>query len=99
MIDIKICKAGNTLSFCAIGHADHAPYGYDIVCAGVSGLVIGLSSALDSDNIHTDISSGRAVIRSKNTRDARCCFRLVQKALELIAAEYPENIKLTADLI
>ncbi len=97
MIDVKITRVHKTLTLCAIGHANHAPFGADIVCAGVSSLVLGLSAALGANDSHSEISSGRAVIRSKDTRNARSCFKLVQKALELIATEYPENVKITAN--
>lgn len=97
MIDIKITRSNNTLTFSAIGHADYAPYGADIVCAGVSSLVLGLSSALGKNYSHSEISNGRAVIRTRDTREARCYFKLVQKALELICTAYPENVRMSAD--
>ncbi|MBO7149248.1 MAG: ribosomal-processing cysteine protease Prp [Clostridia bacterium] len=98
MIDIKISRHNNTITFCAIGHAEHAPYGADIVCAGVSSLVLGLSSALGKKYSHSEISSGRAVIRTRDTREARCYFRFAQKALELICTAYPENVRMSANL-
>lgn len=97
MIDVKLIRHGKTLSLCAVGHAGYAPYGSDIVCAGASSVILGLSAALASHTAHTEISSGLAVIRCADTRDARACFRVAQKALELIAAEYPENLKLTCN--
>lgn len=98
MIDIKIQKSGKTLSISAIGHADYAPYGSDIVCAGVSSVILGLCAALPKDTLRTEISSGQAFIRCSDTRDCRAYFRVVIKTLELIAAEYPENIKLVCNM-
>lgn len=98
MIDIKIHKGQRTLSLSAIGHANYAPYGSDIVCAGASSVILGLSAALSKSSVHTEISSGHALIRCADTKDARSCFRVAQKALELIAANYPENLKLISNL-
>lgn len=98
MIDIKIQKSGKTLSLSAIGHADYAPYGSDIVCAGVSSIILGLCAALSKDAQRTEISSGQAYIRCSDTKDCRAYFRVVIKALELIVAEYPENIKLVCNM-
>ena len=97
MIDVKLISHGKTLSLSAVGHAGYAPDGSDIVCAGASSVILGLSAALSGNDVHTEISSGFALIRCADTRDARACFRVAQKALELIAAEYPKNLKLTCN--
>ena len=98
MIDIKIEKNKKLLTLSALGHAGFAPHGSDIVCAGVSGIIMGLCASLDSTCAETHISSGRAIIRAHDSRETRYMFRFAEKALGLIAAEYPQFVKLSANI-
>ncbi len=98
MIDVKIERSGKMLSLCAVGHADYAPYGSDIVCAGASSVILGLSGALANVLTHIELSSGLAVIRCPDSRDSRAAFKVAEKALSLIAAEYPKNLKLICNM-
>ncbi len=93
MIDAKITLSGKTITLSAIGHADFAPYGKDIVCAGTSSVILGLSAALTKKSTFSQIASGCAVIRAQNTKENRAAFDVARKALEIISAEYPENLK------
>ena len=97
MIDIKIEKHKKLLTLSALGHAGYAPIGSDIVCAGGAGRIMGLCASLDSTSAETHISSGRAIIRARDSRKTRYMFRFAEKALGLIAAEYPEFVKLSAN--
>ncbi|MFV0254970.1 MAG: ribosomal-processing cysteine protease Prp [Erysipelotrichaceae bacterium] len=48
MIQVKLLKSNNNIiSLTISGHADSAPYGQDLVCAGVSCVGIGLINSLD----------------------------------------------------
>jgi hypothetical protein len=49
---IKIERRGGRISF--DGHADAAPYGYDIVCAAVSGASAALACVADEDYTDAD---------------------------------------------
>ena len=97
MIDIKIEKSRKLLILSALGHADYAPYGTDIVCAGVSSIIMGLCAALGDGNTETQISSGKVIIRTKSCEEAKYIFKFAEKALGLIAAEYPEHVKLATN--
>ncbi len=41
MIRIRVCRHADGLEISAVGHADYAEWGRDIVCAGVSALLFG----------------------------------------------------------
>ena len=97
MIDIKIEKHKRLITLSALGHADYASYGSDIVCAGVSSIIMGLCASLDSSHTETVIASGKAIVRACNGRKSRYMFHFAEKALGLIAAEYPEYVKLSAN--
>lgn len=49
MVTVKIDRReGRIQAFTLSGHANSGPYGQDIVCAGVSAVVIGTENAVDS---------------------------------------------------
>lgn len=97
MIDVKIEKHKRLLTLSALGHASYAPYGSDIVCAGVSSIIMGLCSSLDGRRTEIHISSGKAIIRARYSRKAEYFFRFAEKAIGLIAAEYPMHVRLSAN--
>ncbi|MTT32418.1 ribosomal-processing cysteine protease Prp [Terrilactibacillus sp. BCM23-1] len=47
-VDIKRNHTGDILSFTIKGHADSGPYGYDLVCAGVSAVSFGSLNAIEA---------------------------------------------------
>ena len=52
-------------SISATGHADSGEYGHDLVCAGVSTVMVGLANALDEKNgkgFEISINEGNASI-------------------------------------
>lgn len=47
MITVKICRENNRIkSFEVSGHANSGPYGYDLVCAGVSAVTFGAVNSI-----------------------------------------------------
>ena len=72
-IDIYRDAAGAITGFAASGHADTAPHGQDIVCAGVAALtqtaVLGLERHLRRD-IELEQAAGNLVLRLREAPDA-----------------------------
>ncbi len=64
------------------GHADYAPYGQDVVCAGVSTLV------------YTLINSCKCEISGETVRvkDNRAVFEAVLCGLKMISEKFPKNL-------
>ena len=48
MIRIRVLRREDGLEITAVGHAEHAPRGQDIVCAGVSALLYGFIAYLET---------------------------------------------------
>lgn len=71
-IDVFRNNTGKITGFSANGHANTAPHGQDIVCAGVAALtqtaVIGLERHLGR-NIRLDIAEGKMVLDIIDTPD------------------------------
>lgn len=92
MVKVSVQKDGLAVT----GHAGYAPVGHDIVCAGVTALVISLEASLKSlteDKIESSISPGRVEIHYKNPSEA-AKFLIDSFFLGIckIAREYPEYV-------
>lgn len=60
MIRVRICRQDDKIeSFEISGHANSGPYGYDLVCAGVSAVSFGaVNAALQLSGVKLDINQG-----------------------------------------
>jgi uncharacterized protein YsxB (DUF464 family) len=99
-IDIYRDAAGAITGFAADGHADTAPHGRDIVCAGVAALtqtaVLGLERHLGR-YFDLDIGSGKLILRLKGAPDASTGAILETMLLGLaeIAKQSPQSVRIT----
>jgi len=106
VITAVLCRnSDGALASCEVtGHSGLAPRGADIVCAAVSTVVrttIAVLQAADSAQLVTCVSSGHGQLAFRATEmSSAFAERMVfaadylQKGLEIIAAEYPEYLKL-----
>jgi len=103
MIRITIYKnhAGQFKGFCCTGHAGYADAGEDIVCAGVSALVINTINAIDAFSgeefdSETDRRSGLIDIRFRQPagHDAELLLRAMVLGLEDIQKNYGTDYSL-----
>ncbi len=88
------------------GHADYAPKGQDIVCAGVSALCYALVNTLANIDHECgmarmkSIANGeghmriRARICWENLSVIRACFQVTVTGLKMMAEQYPDYIKI-----
>jgi len=88
-------KGQNHVSFTVEGHAKSGEWGHDLVCAGVSSVVIGGLSALKFEKrFAIAIGEGQVSLASKQAIDDhdRVVIATILRQLETIAAEHPENL-------
>lgn len=80
------------------GHANYAAIGQDIVCAGVSTLVQTLIQSVEEltiDKIQYDMQPGTVDIKFWSLSDlTKVLIDSFFIGIELIASEYPDNVKL-----
>ena len=92
MIEVKLHSGGITLN----GHANYAPIGQDIICAGVSTLVQTLIQSIEeltTDKIEYVMSPGTVDIKFGNlSEQAQLLVNSFFIGLRLIADEYPKNV-------
>lgn len=81
------------------GHANYAPPGKDIVCAGVSVLVQTLIQSIEeltADKIQYSVSPGTVDIKYGSlSRQAQALVNSFFIGIQMIANDYPANVKLT----
>ena len=79
------------------GHANYAPHGQDIVCAGVTALTQTLVESLETltgNEIKYDMSPGRVDIEIMNPdEDAQLLMDSFLVGIEMIVDEFPEHIR------
>lgn len=79
------------------GHANYAPHGQDIVCAGVTALTQTLVESLETltgNEIEYDMSPGRVDIEIKDPdEDAQLLLDSFLVGVYMIADEFPEYIR------
>ena len=79
-------------------HADYDQYGRDIVCAGVSACFQGALYAFDEeDKCEYSLEPGNSYIQVKEeiSQFNKDVLKVLVKQLELIARDYPKNVKVT----
>lgn len=95
MIEIHRSESGITMS----GHANYAEAGKDIVCAGISALVQNLIQSIEEltqDKIQYSMSPGWVDIKFRDlSEQAQLLVSSFFVGVEMIASEYPDNVKLT----
>ena len=81
------------------GHADYAPAGYDIVCAGVTALTQGLVRSMEGladDRIETDIKSGMTSIQYGDLSEkGKLLINSFFIGICMIAEEFPDYVRIT----
>lgn len=108
MIHIRVRRQGDGMSLLAVGHAEQAPRGQDIICAGVSALLYGFVAYLESlspiatvgdkgDAPHLECCEDdgflRVVTRGLGGADI-LGWRVTEAGLRLIRSAYPACVEL-----
>lgn len=105
MIKIDINRRdGEIVSFEISGHANSGPYGYDIVCAGVSAVSFGaVNAALKLSGIDLNITQGDGGYlfiklptngSSEQIEKAQLIFEAMVISLETIEREYEKFVEI-----
>lgn len=106
MVSIVIANNGSGITVRAAGHAEYAPHGQDIVCAGVSAVLYGCLSCLldaaysrreNSDNPPHVYISDRPELLAFATDGFDDGFdleavRIIAFSLRMLAEEYPRHV-------
>ncbi|MFC4022649.1 ribosomal-processing cysteine protease Prp [Oceanobacillus longus] len=106
MILVTVNRSDNQIkSFELSGHADSGPYGYDLVCAGVSAVSIGtVNAVMELCETNLDIEQGGEggylsvklpnQLRPEIMAEVQLLFEGMLISLKSIELEYSEFIKI-----
>ena len=80
------------------GHSNFAPKGSDIVCAGVSAIVIGGLNAIDSlvenNNIDYEVSDGYVRMSNLSNVEVQNILKIIIVQLKSVEDSYSKHIKI-----
>lgn len=102
MIDIYLTEKNIRYGIKAVGHADYAPKGQDIVCAGVSALIQAYGNYIEQlaeyDKVkvlEVKLDDGDINVEALDIRhNIKHMYRMVMSGLCDLAAMYPDNIQM-----
>ena len=100
-ITIKYKSTGEFDSLVSQGHADSAPYGQDLVCAAVSGVLLGGINALKGKNYSLKNNDKKGILELRNIgniseRDSIVIDTMVLQ-LQAIERDNPKFIKISIE--
>lgn len=88
MTRAKMTRTGFTIE----GHANYAPHGYDVVCAGISTLVFTFLRCVDPQDL--TIENGIIKCSFPELRDNDYIYYdYLITGLEMIQEQYPDNLE------
>lgn len=80
------------------GHALFAEHGKDIVCAGISSVIIGALNAFDENDIQVEMSSGSVELKILNQSERnQTILYTIKTQLKTIEQTHNRNIKVTEE--
>lgn len=94
MTKINIESGKKNILVKAEGHSGYAEEGFDIVCAGISALLIAFARAVGCKLIAERIRSGDFFVECRRTKKTRHALEMLILGLKFIQDSYPENLKL-----
>ena len=100
-IVIKHDSSGEFTELVTSGHADSAPYGEDLVCAAVSGIVLGGINALKGNDykLKSDEKSGKLQLLNIGEMSShdKIVIETIVSQLQAIARDNPKFVNLSID--
>jgi len=99
MIKVTINYSNNSIiKFVVEGHSNFAPKGSDIVCAGVSAIVIGGLNAIDllvkNNNIDYEVKDGYVRMENLSNIDVQNILKIIIVQLKSVEDSYSKHIKI-----
>ncbi|ASZ09212.1 ribosomal-processing cysteine protease Prp [Mesoplasma chauliocola] len=100
MIKVKIKHEGEYIKqFEISGHAESGPYGQDLVCAAVSGIVFGALNALDihfNKDADLNVLENKIIIKSQNSENQslQIMLKMLKVQLSTIQSQYKQFIEI-----
>ena len=100
-IVVRYQKTGEFISLVSEGHANSAPHGEDLVCAAISGIILGGINALKETHyqVKADENSGRIELSNlgKMGEHDNIVIETIVSQLQAIARDNPKFLKVSIE--
>ncbi len=102
MIKVQIkTKANEIVSINVVGHADSAPYGQDLVCAGVSVICVGIANqlasmgCLNNNSVAIDLGEGYLKVKVNHSdHDIQLVLETFETMMRTLEESYQQYIRI-----
>lgn len=94
MINVSVAENKKKFEVIAMGHANYAECGKDIVCAGVSSLMFAFSGACEENISDAVIEKGYFAVKCKKNYKTKHYMKMLVCGLKNMQENYPEYIKI-----
>ena len=98
MIRVVYTLSADRITYLKVeGHADHGPYGHDLVCSAVSALTVGgLNNLQQANNYQLTVREGYVEVIEKQTSGAHdpIVLETILTGLRSIEESYPAHIEI-----
>lgn len=102
MIEIEAYTAWDTYHVRANGHANYAPEGQDVVCAGVSAILDSLAvyvhNTFHANGVEDSRESGRYSLSWTGDDASGQVYKAAMLGLMCIANQFPEHVRVSCSL-
>ena len=100
-ISVRYQSTGEFISLKSVGHANSAPYGQDLVCAAVSGIILGGINALQGNNYTLKSDEKKGIIELCNIGEMSehdfIVIETIVLQLQAIERDNPKQLKISID--
>ena len=100
-ISVRYTSTGEFISLVSKGHADSAPYGEDLICAAVSGILLGGINALKGKNFTLKSDENKGIIElcniGKMSEHDIIVIETIVSQLQAIERDNPKFIKISIE--
>lgn len=94
MINVSVKENKRNYQVIAMGHANYAECGRDIVCAGVSSLMFAFSGACEENISEAVIEKGYFAVKCKKNCKTKHYVKMLVYGLKNMAEDYPSYLKI-----
>ena len=100
-ITVRYQSKGQFVSLTSRGHADSAPHGQDLVCAAVSGILLGGINALSEKACELKADENKGIIEmsaiGKLSEHDEIVVETIVKQLQAIARDNPKFMRISIE--
>ena len=100
-ISVRYTSTGEFISLTSMGHANSAPHGEDLICAAVSGILLGGINALKGKNFTLKSDENKGIIElcniGKMDKHDEIVIETIIAQLQSVSRDNPKYLKISIE--